>query len=542
MRSPKLKLFLGILLSVFLVIGLFAGCSGEGGKQTTGDTDKDVEAEKPQETSKGEDDKKKLSSEPVEISYWAATSPENADVDPENVEVFQIVEKKTNVDIKWNHIPKDKEQEQFELMISTDNLPDVIFSDWAEYGPDKAMEDEIIVSIDDIISSHAPNLSKFLDENPDVARDMKTDSGHYFAFPYIKGVEMEDRVTNGLQMRKDWLEDSGLEAPGTIDDWYDTLKVFKDQQGATIPFGIDMDRLGFITSAWGFDITNFGVKDKKIIYSPIEPEYKEALETLRKWNDEGLLVMDPEELSKEIVAGTCGAWQAAPASYVEDAKATNPNFDVVAVSNPVKEAGNTPTIFPRWPFSGRGAAVTTKCPKEKYEAVGRWLDYSYGEEGYLLDNFGIEGEQYTMVDGKVLPSDIMYEKEPDGLTTGQYGMRHFRPKNAPGPYLTGNTRSYLHQDALNKDKTFAYNDQATKAWGKGDASHTLPNLYLTAAEALKMDDYSEMLTYVSDMLKKFISGEESLDNFDKFVEEVKRMGAEDVVSIYQSALDRYYAR
>ena len=175
MRSPKLKLFLGILLSVFLVIGLFAGCSGEGGKQTTGDTDKDVEAEKPQETSKGEDDKKKLSSEPVEISYWAATSPESVDVDPENMEIYKLVEKKTNVDIQWIHIPRDKEQEQFELMISTNKLPDVIFSKWSNYGPDKAMENEIIVPIDDIISQYAPNLKKLLDGNPDVTLDESPD-------------------------------------------------------------------------------------------------------------------------------------------------------------------------------------------------------------------------------------------------------------------------------------------------------------------------------------------------------------------------------
>ena len=345
MRSPKLKLFLGVLLSAVLVIGLFTGCRGGGEKQATGDTGKNVGTKKPQETNKGEDGKKESSSEPVEISYWAATSPENADVDPENVKVYQIVEKKTNVDIKWNHIPKDKEKEQFELMISTEKLPDVIFSDWAEYGPDKAMENSI-VPIDDIISKHAPNLKKILDKNPDVARDMKTDSGHYFAFPYLKGVEMEDRVTNGLQMRKDWLEDSGLKAPETIDDWYNTLKAFKEQQGATIPFGIDMDRLGFITSAWGFIITNindkvnFSVKDKKIVYPPLQPEYKQALETLKKWSDEGLLVLGPKELSKEIVAGTCGAWQASPASYVEEGKATNPNFDVVAVSNPVIKASS----------------------------------------------------------------------------------------------------------------------------------------------------------------------------------------------------------
>ena len=175
MRSPKLKFFHGVLLSVVLVIGLFTGCSGGGGKQAAGDTDKVVETKKSQETSKGEDGKTKSSSEPVEISYWAATSPESVDVDPENMEIYKLVEKKTNVDIQWIHIPRDKEQEQFELMISTNKLPDVIFSKWSNYGPDKAMENEIIVPIDDIISQYAPNLKKLLDGNPDVTLDESPD-------------------------------------------------------------------------------------------------------------------------------------------------------------------------------------------------------------------------------------------------------------------------------------------------------------------------------------------------------------------------------
>jgi len=553
MQSRKLKFSLSILLSVVLVIGLFTGCTS-GEKQTTGDTDKDVETKKPQETSKGEVDKKESSSDPVEISYWAATSPESADVDPESMEVYKLVEEKTNVDIQWIHIPKDKEQEQFELMVSTNKLPDVIFSRWSNYGPDKAMESEIIVPIDDIISHYTPNLKKLLegnpditlDENPDMSRDLKTDSGHYYIFPYVKGLEMFDRITsNGLQMRKDWLEDLGLDAPKTIGDWYTTLKAFRDQEGAMKPFAIGLDRLGLITSAWGFDMTKFNVKDKKVIYPPVEPEFKEALETLRKWSNEGLLFHDPkdlEDLTKEIVAGSCGAWQHSPGLYVKEGKTTDPGFDVIAVQNPVVKEGDTPNIFPRWPCEGRGAAVSAQCPEEKYEAIGRWLDFAYSKEGYLLDAFGIVGEQYTIIGDKIMPTDIMYEEEPDGLTPEQYRKRHFRPKNAPGPYMNGGQRHYLHEDALAKDKNYPYMVQAAEAWGDGDSSRTLPLLYLTSNETEEIDNYSEMSTYVDDMLNKFINGEESLDNFDKYVEEAKRLGADEVVSVYQSALDRYYAR
>ena len=272
---------------------------------------------------------------------------------------------------------------------------------------------------------------------------------------------------------------------------------------------------------------------------------KEALDTFRKWSDEGLLVFDPEKLddfTKKIVSGAIGAWQHSPGMYVKEGKATDPNFDVIAVQNPVVNEGETPHIFPRWPCEGRGAAVSAQCPKDKYEAIGRWMDFAYSEEGYILDNFGIEGKQYTIVNDKIMPADIMYKEEPDGLTLDQYMRRHFRPKNAPGPYMNGGQRHYLHEDALNKDKNYPYMDQAAEAWGNGDPSGTMPLLYLTSEEAKVIDNYSGMTTYVSDMLNKFISGEESLDNFDKYVEEAKRLGADKVVSIYQSALDRYYAR
>lgn len=52
----------------------------------------------------------------------------------------------------------------------------------------------------------------------------------------------------------------------------------------------------------------------------------------------------------------------------------------------------------------------------------------------------------------------------------------------------------------------------------------------------------DMDTYVNEMTAKFISGAESFDNYDKFIENIKKMGAEELVEIQQAALDRYNAR
>lgn len=535
----KIKSLLSILLCIVLVCGVLAGCGKK--EQTTDQQQQGQQQQQEQQKQQEQKQEEQKPAEPVKITYWAATSPETPEEDPENLACFKEVEEKLGVDIEWQHIPKDTESEQFQLMIATNNLPDVIFYEWLSYGPDTALDGEIIIPLDDIISKYAPNLSAYLEKNPDVARDMKSDSGHYYCFPYLRGNDMWDRLTNGLYMRKDWLDDLGLNPPETIEEWYTTLKAFKEQKGATIPFGIDFGRIGFITTAWGFNGTGFVVDNGKIIYPVIQPEFKEVLETLNKWIKEGLLLLDPKELKKEIVAGTCGAWQASPGSYVKEAKETNPNFEIIALQNPVLQKGDTPYIFPRWPYTGRGAAITTACDESKYEAIARWLDYAYSEEGYIWDNFGKEGVHYNWVDGKIMPTDIVYNP-PEGLTTGQFNRRNFRPKNAPGPYMTGDTHKYLHEDALAKDSNYPYKKQAMEAWGNGDPSRTLPSLTLTSEEKAQLENYSQMWSYVGDMVRKFINGEEPLDNFDKFVEEAKRLGAEEVVKIYQGALDRYLNR
>src|SRR5699024_9821281 len=50
---------------------------------------------------------------------------------------------------------------------------------------------------------------------------------------------------------------------------------------------------------------------------------------------------------------------------------------------------------------------------------------------------------------------------------------------------------------------------------------------------------TEVTKYVEEMRDKFIAGQESLDNYDKYVETLEKMGLNDVIDAYQEAYDRY---
>ena len=105
-------------------------------------------------------------------------------------------------------------------------------------GPEKAIGDGYILKLNDLIDQHAPNLKKFLQENPDIDKMVKTDNGSYYAFPFIRGDEYL-RVFQGPIIRKDWLDELGLPVPETIDDWTAMLRAFKEKKGAAAPFSVN---------------------------------------------------------------------------------------------------------------------------------------------------------------------------------------------------------------------------------------------------------------------------------------------------------------
>lgn len=133
----------------------------------------------------------------------------------------------TGVDITFLHPPTGGQDEQFNLLVADGDLPDVMEYHWQNYpgGPEKAISDGVIVSLNDIIDQYCPNLKAYLDANPEIARQCRTDDGNYYAFPFIRG-NKELRVTMGLFIRQDWLDELGLEIPTTIDEWHTVLTAF----------------------------------------------------------------------------------------------------------------------------------------------------------------------------------------------------------------------------------------------------------------------------------------------------------------------------
>jgi len=463
--------------------------------------------------------------------------------------LYEEMEKRTGIKIDFLHPPIGQTQarEQFNLIVASNDLPDIFEWDWINWfpgGPEKAVKDGVIVVLNDLIASSAPNYKKLLDGNADYMRQAKTDSGKITNFAFVRG-DKELLVNWGPMMRGDWLQELGLKTPETVDDWYVVLKAFKEKKGCTAPFTMDYTRFvdGSNLFAGAFDVGITFYRDNNVIkYGPVEPAYKGFLSLLAKWYKEGLLdpdfaAQDSKALDAKVTTGKTGAIAVLQGGgmgkYLDLLYGKGTKFDLVPVPYPKLKAGDKLRFNKmNWDVNAQSAITpANKYPKE----TAKYLDYGYSPEGIMLFNFGIEGESYTMVNGKPTYTEKL-TKPPKGVTMAMV-MTNYVRVHWNAPFLQKNV-------AHSQFQTYQQQRDAVDIWAKaGDLSVQVPRIYPTAEETSRVAALlNQITTYQQEMFLKFIMGQEDLSKFDAYVAQLKKMGIDELLRIYNDGLKRYSSR
>lgn len=461
-----------------------------------------------------------------------------------DTEIGKQWQEQTGVTIEYQHPPIGQETEQFNLLIADGNYPDLWMWSWQSYpgGPDKALEDGVILDLTDIIAQYCPNLKAFLDANPDVDKQVKTDSGRYYIFPSIREVAC---CTCGPMIRADWLEELGLEVPETIDEWHEVLTAFKEKKGATAPITWHYpDKGRTLTYTWGTPQNAFVVDDGVCVYGASKPEYKDFLTTMHQWYEEGLL--DPDIFSggddltnTKLTSGRSGAtvsWAGGGLQTATSlAQKEDPNFRLVATKWPVLNKGD------RAEYANLGnrlhdgsVAIGSTC--ENPVLAAKVLDYGYSKEGNWMFNYGIEGISFTVEDGEPVYTDEILNN-PDGWPISQ----------AMGKYIMACYNGPFVQDWGYQTQYFNLPEarEAMDIWGDTNMEeHLLPPITPTQEEGAEYASImSDINTYADEMTSKFIMGTEDIETgFDKYIETLNQMGLERATEIQNAALERYQSR
>lgn len=498
----------------------------------------------------------------TKLTYWVANHSAASGQMKTYAEMgmYKELEKATGVKVDFQHPPLEvpQAQEQFNLMIATNELPDVIEASWGATsgavirypgGPEKAILDKKIIKLNDLIDKYAPNLKKLLAAHPDWKKQISTDEGSIYAFPFLRGDD-KVRVFFGPSIRQDWLDKLGLKMPTTIDEWYTVLKAFKEKDpngnGKADEIPIYLDKNLFSTDApflgaWGINYS-FYQDGGTVKYGPIQPEYKEFLATMNKWYKEGLLDKDfaapndklfDNKMTTNLLGATASFNGGGIGKFAGLMKDKDPKFDLEAAPYPVLKAGDKAIWGQKdFAYNGVGAAISA-VNKNPIETV-KWLDYAYGEKGDLLFNYGVEGTSYKMENGKAtfLPEIL----NPPAGTSIQQSIAKYNRATWSAPFVLSDNFQ-LQYLALPQQK------KALEIWSKPTAERKIPLVSPTQDESSKFASIvTDIQTYQDEMLLKFIMGVEPIDNFDQYVKKIKSMGIDDAIKIQQGALERFNKR
>lgn len=561
----NLKKPVALLTAALTAASLLAGCGSSAGESTdAGAQVKETSnANEAAETTAGGSDAEEAAA-PAEVTYplaeggtltyWLQLNP-NVSANFTNLgetELGKAWQEQTGVTVEFQHPASGQEKEQFNLIVADGSLPDIMEWQWVKQypgGPEKAIKDGVIIPLNDIFDQYCPNIKKYLAENPEVDKMIKTDDGNYFAFPFIRG---EDKLcyTVGGFIRQDWLDELGLEVLTTVDEWHEVLTAFKEKKGAEAPLCFDWTNfkdsnpIAFAFKVGTANGTQFILDDEgKVAFAPAQEGYKEYLMTLNQWYEEGLIDRDIATLNGDQVtakmtsdkAGASVGWAASRMQlFMTSAQQTNPEYTLVATPTPTTEKGATPEYgYVENQFPDVAAAITSSC--KNVELAAKFLDYGYSEAGHNLFNFGIEGVSYEMKDGKAEYTDVV-TNNPDGWPLAQSLAKYIRA-NYNGPFIQdlNYLEQYLQLPTVK---------ECPSVWAVPDArKHTVPNITPTQDESKELATITnELGTYVAEMSLKFIFGTESFDNWDNYIETLNGMKLDRALEIENAALERYNAR
>lgn len=536
------------LIMVLILVLVISACSNNNGgnKGKTEEVPSPPASEAPG-TEKGEDAYLPLVAEPLKLTAWTLINGNFRGENNNEKPSFKKMQELTNIEIDWTMASAANPVESFNLLMAGGQLPDMVdYNAMLTEGP-KYGQQGAFVDLTKYIDEYAPNFKKILDENPEVKRLITTAEGQIFHFPQLNLSEYL-LVQMFPQVRQDWLEKLKLEEPKTTDDWYNMLKAFKENdpngngKADEIPFvSVNLQNMmKTFAPAFGTD-WEFYVDNGKVKFGPNEPKYKDALQYLNKLYMEGLIdpnyLVDTEFkfLTEKVTTDRAGAWVGWSGSYMTsftDLMKDHAGFKIAGTETPIGPDGTQRYGYHGWPVGSVGVAISAKS-KNIIEAV-KWLDFQYSEESIMLNNFGVEGVSYEMVDGYPKFMDVVFNN-PAGLSSTE-SLLSFTIGG--GSWATVTDERYQEQYDIENAKV-----AKNKVSKHINYDISMPPFALsTAQNEIVVPLLADIRTFRDEYANQFVMGKRTFDKYDQFVEQLKKMNIDKVIEVYQEAYDEYMTR
>ncbi len=389
------------------------------------------------------------------------------------------------------------------------------------------------------------------------------------------GTMVEDLDVVGACIRYDWLQKVNMEVPTTVEEFLEALRAFQknDVNGngqKDEMYSIDCYSYSFFSGiAQWFGLTpgvvGIDPNNDRVTSAWYQDGVKDYFKLLKQMVDEGLmdvgLVGATEEMFNQAIAENriAGLRTYANLTWFADLIKDDPDAEYATIAPIQAVEGIAPfmlcdsnkLVYDKY-------AMTKACTEEVQEAIIHYYDFATGTDvAKLLSNNGVEGVDYEFVDDERNPGRKVVKSLLTGTTQENYeahvgGISFFLHGV---PWMSGED-----PDVLAKLNTGTVQD-TLDGWegsekGKRGFIRKIEQMvhrpyvispFSSSTYAIPTQEEQEVLTtyltalnsYSDELGMNLILGNESLDNWDSFMQKFRDLGLDEVIKVNDARYQRY---
>lgn len=495
----------------------------------------------------------------IELTFYNADGQEDPWTDP----VAEAITAATGVKLKTDY-PVSSDDQKIALMIAEQNFPDMIY---AKGDAQSLIDAGALIDLTDLIEEYGPNIKKMYGEEFDKLKYSVDDPSIYQLSSYAIGGTVF-KSAGIAQLQWDVLAENDYKIPETLDEFEAMLKSYIEAHPQTDD-GMDTIGISLSTSDWHWMITLGNPAGYIADGAPdngqwlIDDEYnatykfrsekeREYFRWLNRMYNEGIL--DPEFATQthedyiaKIASGRVLALLDTDWDYQDGEKVliADGKLGKTYAPLPLTMDADTkcPTLMYQGLTTGQGVGITTAC--EDPVAAIKFLDFLCSDEGQVLVNWGIEGENYLVDENGVryrTPEEVEYANSDKDYAKKTGVGFHAYPFPVYGAGVldeTGSTYTTVSRDAVIAE----YNDAqkaGCEAWGVDLLLDVFPQAdefeipkyspvwaYAKPAEFDEIGDQLDEIAW-SSLISCIIGSEDQFDaNYDEMLAELEGVGMAD---------------
>lgn len=541
-------------------------------------------------------------SDAVELNIFCSLAS-NSGVDANNLwwwryAEYRLAQKGINVKLNVTGAIGEEATTGKALRLGSGNLPDIMWG-FTMSGPEIVLYgdgDGVMLDFTPYLNeTDMPNAYKCSQTNgADAFAASLSPKGKIYGMPYVVDRTLGWLAGSSPNFNCTWinttiLEQLGYEMPTTKDELLTVLRAAKEyetESGKEMIPALASDGgflnmlvfayLGFYGTDQAYGIQP-GIKDGAITLPVFTEEYREYLEFFHTLYEEGLIsteyfTMDGETQKALAKEGNFLIY----ASILNEISDVPEVFKQYTALAPVTfDEGVAPVASVTVPYTCN--CVWASAKTEHPEEVAALLDLLYDDEAMMCYFYGpvlndplglVEAWQINEAGNDLVHAQVGAEKQYSTLNERQFAV--IAPCGLVGDcstytYYAKNVVAGLdfnlaydeYDDCITGKKVTLTNKSGYKekydnsvdayyrlnryyAWINNLTTVRISMLYCTAEESERITDIQSVLdSYIRENFAKFVTGGRSLDEFDAYQEELKQLGIEELLDIYQRGYEPY---